>query len=670
MGIACLSLGEIFPPMVGVLLVAGLLACMILEIKGILPLEPLTESQLPKWGLLLLPLVFMVVDMEILDFVSCFLTFLLFTRFMFKSELNDYLFGYLLSISCLLIGAIYIRDVIYGLLFLAFYLVLCWSFILYNMMVEHAGSHSPPSVFKHIKEKDLSWTPLFSLSAGLVFVSLLLTAVIFISFPRIGLGLISLNPKARSMTGFSQTVTLGDVGKIKENESVVMRVEYRRGDEIIRPSLPAYWRGIALDHYNGKSWTSKARMDWATGNQTGVGTRVFTAEKKSDLVRQEVYMESFDNKIIFTHGLPIIVDGNFKEIQLDESFVLRTGRQHSGPKRFSMISDINNPVISNPVSMPQFNPRVFPRRYLQLPPLSIKIQQLARTLTIDSDSPRDNAYQILKYLKTGFGYTLETEQPPQGSALDHFLFTRKKGHCEYFASSMVVLLRLANIPSRIVNGFLADEWNGMGNYLIVRQKNAHSWVEAYFPETGWVIFDPTPADPALADNSKPSSLARAMDLLRMNWQRYIIRYSMNDQLEIMKFFRSKGERAVEKVKFLGQFNHWVQSIKSQPWLIPLALTVLAVLFLLRSKLPRFSFGTRPPFAVSLYREMVARLKKNGFEKSPHQTHRELLKHLGPLPQEKQGRVRKVTAFYEKSRFANQPAGEQEEKEMQNTVRQI
>lgn len=669
-GLACLYLGEIYSLPLAALILSGLAACLVLEIRKVLPLSPLSHVQVPKWTLLGLPLIFVFLNIPLLDFVAGFLTFILITRFIFKSELNDYLFGYLLSIACLLIGAIYVRDIIFGVMFLGFFLVLCWSLILYNMMVERAGSHSPPEVFLHVGERESSWTALIGLSSGLVLLSLLFTVAIFLSFPRIGLGLFKLDPRSAAMTGFSSTVRLGDVGKIKQNEAVVMRVEYYRGNRKIIPPMPVYWRGIALDHYNGRIWSSHAKVDWSTRNSPGDGTTVFPSRMQSDLVRQEVFMESFDTDIIFTHGQPYLVDGAFEQIQMDESYSLRTvGRRNPGPKKFTLISDIGHPEAGYPEPMPHFNPRVFPRRYVQVPPLSPEVRRLASQIAEGAGSPEEKARRVLKHLQTGFSYSLEMETSPNKSALDHFLFTRKAGHCEYFASAMVVLLRLAGVPSRMVNGFTSGEWNEMGEYFIIRQKHAHSWVEAFLPGSGWVIFDPTPPDPGLGPQSRPSRLARALDLMRLNWQRYVIKYSLNDQIEILNFFKRSGREMIGQARSLSDLDGTVQSFKEKPWRVWVSL--LAGIGLLVS-LRRLRLKRRPavPAAATLYQDMLRRLRKKGLIKPPHQTHREFLDHLAPLPPEQRTDVKKVTEFYERTRFACQAAAPGEENEMRQTVRRL
>ena len=195
-----------------------------------------------------------------------FLVFILLTRFVFKSELNDYLYGYLISIVCLLIGAIFIQDLVFGILFLAFYLVLSWCLMFYNMMVERVGTHCPPEGFSRIGENEAAGFSIFALSSTMILASFLLTAAIFVSFPRLGLGFLELNTGTGPVSGFSNRVNLGEVGRIKQNDSVVMRVEFRKSGKTFRPPSKVFWRGVTLDYYDGQSWSSTMPPAWRTRN--------------------------------------------------------------------------------------------------------------------------------------------------------------------------------------------------------------------------------------------------------------------------------------------------------------------------------------------------------------------------------------------------------------------
>ncbi|OGW14537.1 MAG: hypothetical protein A3K09_04595 [Nitrospinae bacterium RIFCSPLOWO2_12_FULL_47_7] len=252
--------------------------------------------------------------------------------------------------------------------------------------------------------------------------------------------------------------------------------------------------------------------------------------------------------------------------------------------------------------------------------------------------------------------------------IDEFVFQRKKGHCEYFASAMVILLRSAGVHARIVNGFAGTEWNEMGNYMIVRQSHAHSWVEALIPGKGWVIYDPTPADPSADGNQMINPVNGALDLLRLNWQRYVVRYSLKDQTQLAHWFSRGGSTLLHKLKSLKP-DDWKNLAHFKPSLL-FILIGAALLLLIKWRVWKFFSHTPPPFSVMLYTSLLERLEKYGVKKQAHWTHRELLQHLPPLTQEKHDIIRKVTAFYEHCRFANLSATQNEKKTMQNYLRKL
>jgi hypothetical protein len=142
------------------------------------------------------------------------------------------------------------------------------------------------------------------------------------------------------------------------------------------------------------------------------------------------------------------------------------------------------------------------------------------------------------YLKRNYNYTLLLNWNPGREPLSTFLFSAKAGHCEYFASSMAVLLRAAGIPTRIVNGFLMGEYNPVGDAYVVRQSDAHSWVEAYLPGSGWTEFDPTPGDANQPDGSLVSQLGHYADAVGLFWKAYVLTYDTESQMQL---FRSAQE---------------------------------------------------------------------------------------------------------------------------------
>ncbi len=175
-----------------------------------------------------------------------------------------------------------------------------------------------------------------------------------------------------------------------------------------------------------------------------------------------------------------------------------------------------------------------------------RIPRLASQVAGSATNNYDKAAALEIYLKTHYGYTLQLLRTPVADPLANFLFERKQGHCEYFASSMAVMLRTLHIPSRVVNGFRSDEFNDVTGNYVVRAKNAHSWVEAYFPGYGWITFDPTPG----GDVGTPEGWDRAMlylDAAQSFWREWVISYDSSHQYIL-------GQAAVS-----GTRNSWDRS---------------------------------------------------------------------------------------------------------------
>lgn len=179
-------------------------------------------------------------------------------------------------------------------------------------------------------------------------------------------------------------------------------------------------------------------------------------------------------------------------------------------------------------------------RYLQLPRgIDPRIAQLANEITSKGKSTLEKATLVEGYLKRNYGYTLNLTWAPGPQPLTTFLFDAKEGHCEYFASSMAILLRSAGIPTRLINGFLMGEYNPVGRDYIVRQSDAHSWVEVYIPGRGWLEFDPTPPDPNHQEVNLAMQISHYIDAMELFWNSYVIVYDSGSQLNL---FRSAQDR--------------------------------------------------------------------------------------------------------------------------------
>ncbi|HEY0725972.1 MAG TPA: transglutaminase-like domain-containing protein, partial [Pyrinomonadaceae bacterium] len=173
-------------------------------------------------------------------------------------------------------------------------------------------------------------------------------------------------------------------------------------------------------------------------------------------------------------------------------------------------------------------------RYLQLPEnLDPRISTLAASIVVQSNASNryDAAKAIESYLQNEYGYSMEMKAGGSDPLAD-FLFNVRAGHCEYFATAMTVMLRTRGVAARLVNGFTSGEYNEAAGAYTVRNSNAHSWVEVYFPETrSWVTFDPTPS----AGRSEPvrtglaAQLEKYGEAIELLWFQYVVGYDKQEQ---------------------------------------------------------------------------------------------------------------------------------------------
>jgi hypothetical protein len=280
----------------------------------------------------------------------------------------------------------------------------------------------------------------------------------------------------------------------------------------------------------------------------------------------------------------------------------------------------------------------------------------------------DKAVAVERYLSTRFGYTLELPRTPPQDPVANFLFERKHGHCEYFASSMAVMLRTLRIPSRIVTGFRGGEFNDLTGQYVVRASDAHSWVEAYFPGSGWISFDPTPAA-SVPTRSGWSRMRLYVDAAASFWREWVINYDASHQRALGK------DAATNSRRFFDEARRWIgrqhramlraarrthQHVIHFPMRWLGGFVVFAALLALLLNLPRMVRGLRarslrthparaPREAAALwYDRMVARMARMGWRKSLSQTP---LDFVAAIQEEVlQKKVARFTRAYESARF--------------------
>jgi hypothetical protein len=308
-------------------------------------------------------------------------------------------------------------------------------------------------------------------------------------------------------------------------------------------------------------------------------------------------------------------------------------------------------------------------RYLRLPVLDARIRPLAEQITSRAANDHERATVVESYLKTHFGYTLQLPGTLAPDPIADFLFVRGRGHCEYFASAMAVMLRELRIPTRVVTGFRTGEFNDLTGQYVIRASDAHAWVEAYFQDTGWMEFDPTP--PAI---SVPATGWRRallyVDAMKSFWREWIISYDPGHQRTLGQEAVYGSRRWAERIQawYRTHYEKWVgeaREIAAHPLPAPTRRWGVVAIFVTALLLAAINFGqlrtfvqrrklvsdpgSSPRLAASLwYERMTAELGRCGWEKTPAQTPGEFLESIPDAPVRE--KVTKFTQHYEGARF--------------------
>ena len=278
---------------------------------------------------------------------------------------------------------------------------------------------------------------------------------------------------------------------------------------------------------------------------------------------------------------------------------------------------------------------------------SDKVSNLADELYDSRESNYENVVNVENYLAENHNYTRVLKAGQENYPIDDFLFNGKEGHCEYFASSMVVLLREMGIPSRLVTGFVGGEYNSHGDYFLIRESNAHAWVEVFFPSFGWISFDPTPGGEGSYLNSVPSILTY-LEYIKYRWNRYVVDFDQKDQIRIYKRLRSdfrKSKFNAVKLNRMGQYKNIIFVIFS----------LLVVLYLIRSKqssLNRVFLRNKIEKSTKIYSNSLKLLSKKGLNKDQSNTPSEFVEHVRNSLESQYIDFNNLTTTYLKARFGN------------------
>jgi len=462
--------------------------------------------------------------------------------------------------------------------------------------------------------------------------------VFFLLFPRFQGGLWGRTHLNTAQTGFSDQVGFGNIAELARNTEVAFRVEFA-GE--VPPRNQLYWRGIVLWDFDGRTWRRGAsRLSPLPPPEADPGDIAYT-----------ITLEPHNQHWLFTLDLA-------REISFRQAYLQN---DHTSFRWRPITSRITYQAVSNPDTR-LYSRKHFPKHALELPEQgNPRSRAMAETLFRESGGGQEYIGKVLEYFREQpFEYTLQPPPLAEGDDLvDQFLFRNRSGFCEHYASSFAFLMRAAGLPARVVAGYQGGESNPYGDYLAVRQSDAHAWCEVWLPATGWLRVDPTSAVaparvtgdvlnalPAEETSSLLSFLystplgqrLRGMinlwDFVNSQWNRRVMSYSANEQ---SSFLTALG---------LG--------IRSSEELPPLLAIILAAATLILILVFALFFRPKEPvrdLTAEAWLDFCRKMERIGLPRRPAQGPLDYLRHICQQRPDLAQNADKLVSFYVRLRYA-------------------
>jgi transglutaminase-like putative cysteine protease len=480
------------------------------------------------------------------------------------------------------------------------------------------------------REEDISVKELLGSSSRLVFLSIPLMLILFVLVPRVPGPLWGLSDEQRGgITGLSDSMSPGKISNLIRNNEVAFRVDF---DGAVPPQDQLYWRGPVMAHYNGFRWWQSPRK---------ARNEFYVADSIAP-VRYTVTLEPNGERWLLALDVPT---------QLIPDSVLTNDFQLVSKKRINDL--LRYTMVSRPARVIGSDESVDYLRLATSYPDKFNHQTIAlgKSLARRFDNAEDIIGEVLKmFREEEFYYTLKP--PPLGNDdVDEFLFGTRRGFCEHYSGSFALLMRAAGIPARIVTGYQGGEYNSVGNYLIVRQSDAHAWTEVWVDGKGWMRVDPTAAvspsrielglDDALADeissfrigNRNPffGNLLYSWDNVKHSWNDWVLNYDEQRQR-----------------KFLSKLDLGIDNWSDMVIALVVMLVVVTGLFWLV-----YWYRERPPRPETyeiLFNRLLRKLAKQGFDRKPSEDTRAFLQRVSQQGFSQREQLASIVELYNRIKY--------------------
>jgi len=488
------------------------------------------------------------------------------------------------------------------------------------------------------------WTRCLRLAGGLLVKSIPLMCILYLLFPRIQGSLWGVPIDAYGVIGLSDRVQMGSVHGLIANDRVAFRVEFD-GEPPANRDL--YWRALVLEDTDGRVWTRRSDLDDDPVPET--------IRERGREINYSVTLEPHNQRWLVALELPTVTPAMARR---RAGYIVEANRKIRNRFRYRVQSHLD--YRTGPLSRDQ---RFWGLHMAKAP--TPRMQQLVNDWRAVAKTQAELVQLGFNYFREEpFFYTLSPGDIGN-NPVDEFLFETRRGYCEYFATSFVTLMRMADVPSRLVVGYQGGEWNPAGNYMVIREFDAHAWAEVWLPGRGWQRVDPTAAvapervELGFSVLSRMAQNGHAFGVLDVDaaraaaqsnwWQR-----GVRETGFYFDFLNNAWNQLILDYD-VDQQREWLRTlgIRTPAWVVLTGTLVLVVvlLFLLMAVVMLRPRPDRDP-VVAGYRRFCAKLAPLGLERASYEGPWDFARRVARARPDLDGEVRRITSTYVNVRYRN------------------